>query len=52
MSVLTKIFYMVQSIVLSAIKTEASLENDDPAYQNVPSQQYEERIEKLSQQDK
>ena len=41
-----------QSIVLSAIKTEVSLESDDPAYQNFLFQQYEERIEKLSQQDK
>ena len=37
---------MVQSIVLSAIKTEVSLESDDQAYQNFLSQQYEERIEK------
>ena len=43
---------MGQSIVLSAIKTEVSLENVDPAYQNFLFQQYEERIEKLSQQDK
>ena len=43
---------MEQSIVLSAIKTEVSLQSDDPAYQNCPFQQYEERIEKLSQQDK
>ena len=42
---------MGQPIVLSAI-TEVSLESDDPAYQNFPFQQYEERIEKLSQQDK
>ena len=35
---------MVQSIVLSAIKTEVSLESDDPAYQNFLFQQYEERI--------
>ena len=41
-----------QSIVLSEIKTEAPLENDDPAYQNFLLQQYEERIERLSQQDK
>ena len=27
---------MGQSIVLSVIKTEASLESDDPAYQNFP----------------
>ena len=43
---------MGQSIVLSAIKTEVPLESDDPAYQNFILQQYEERIEKLSQQDK
>ena len=43
---------MGQSIVLSAIKTEVLLESDDPAYQNFLLQQYEERIEKLSQQDK
>ena len=43
---------MGQSIVLSAIKTEVSLESDDPAYQNFLFQHYEERIEKLSQQDK
>ena len=43
---------MGQSIVLSAIKTEILLENDDPAYQNFVLQHFEERIEKLSQQDK
>ena len=43
---------MGQSIVLSAIKTEVSLESDDPAYQNFQLQQHEERIEKLSQQDR
>ena len=43
---------MGQSIVLSEIKTEVSLGNDDPAYQNFLFQQYEERIEKLSQPDK
>ena len=43
---------MVQSIVLSAIKTEVPLENDDPAHQNFLLQRYEERIEKLSQHDK
>ena len=43
---------MGQSIVLSAIKTKVPLENDDPARQNFPLQQYEERIEKLSQQDR
>ena len=35
---------MGQSIVLSAIKTEVPLENDDPANQNFLLQQYEERI--------
>ena len=43
---------MGKSIVLSVIKTEVSLESDDPASQNFLLQQYEERIEKLSQQDK
>ena len=43
---------MGQSIVLSEIKTEVSLENDDPAYQNLLLQQYEQRIERFSQQDK
>ena len=43
---------MGQSIVLSEIKTEALLENDDPAYQNFLLQRHEERIERLSQQDK
>ena len=33
---------MGQSIVLRAIKTEVSLESDDPAYQNFLFQQYEE----------
>ena len=42
---------MGQSTVLSAIKTEVSLESDDPAYQIFLFQQYEERIEKLTQQD-
>ena len=40
------------SLVLSAIKTEVPLESDDQAYQNFLLQQYGERIEKLSQQDK
>ena len=40
------------SLVLSAIKTEVLLDSDDPAYQNFLLQQYGERIEKLSQQDK
>ena len=43
---------MGQSIVLNAIKTEVSLESDDPAYQNFLLQQYEERIESLSQSDR
>ena len=43
---------MGQSIVLSEIKTEVPLENDDLAYQNFLLQQYEERIERLSQPDK
>ena len=43
---------MGQSIVLSEIKTEVPLENDDPAYQNFLLQLHEERIERLSQQDK
>ena len=42
---------MGQSIVLSGIKTEVPVENDDPAYQNFLLQQYEERIESLSQTD-
>ena len=40
------------SLVLSAIKTEVPLDCDDPAYQNFLLQQYGERIENLSQQDK
>ena len=43
---------MGQSIVLSGIKTDVPLENDNPVYQNIPLQQYEERIERLSQSDK
>ena len=43
---------MGQSIVLSEIKTEVPLENDDPAYQNFLLQQHEERIERVSQTDK
>ena len=34
---------MGQSIVLSEIKTEVPLENDDPAYQNLLLQRYEEQ---------
>ena len=37
---------------MKSIKTEVLLDNDDPAYQNFLLQQYEERIERLSQQDK
>ena len=43
---------MGQSIVFSAIKTEVPSESDDPAYTKFLLQQYGERIEKLSQQDK
>ena len=43
---------MGQSIMLSAIKTEVPLDCDDPTNQDLPLQQYGERIEKLSQQDK
>ena len=35
-----------------SIKTEVPLENDDPANQNFLLQQYEERIERLSQHDR
>ena len=41
-----------QSIVLNAIKTEVSLDCDDPTNQNLLLRQYGERIEKLSQKDK
>ena len=40
------------SLVLSVIKTEVLLDCDDPAYQDFLLQQYGERIEKLSQQEK
>ena len=43
---------MGQSIVLSEIKSEVLLENDDPAYQNFLLQRYEERIKSLSQTDR
>ena len=43
---------MGQSIVLSEIKTEVPVENDDPEYQNFLLQRYEERIESFSQTDK
>ena len=42
---------MGQSVVLSELKTEVLLENDDPECQNFPLQRYEERIESLSQTD-
>ena len=38
--------------MLSEIKTEVPLENDIPSHQNLLLQRYEERIEKLSQQDR
>ena len=47
-----RLVVMGQSIVLSAIKTEVPLDSDHPANQNFLLQQNEERIEKLSQQDK
>ena len=40
------------SLVLRVIKTEVPLDCDDPANENFLLQQYGERIEKLSQQDK
>ena len=43
---------MGQSIVLSAIKTEVPLENDDPSHQNLLLQRYEERMKSLSQTDR
>ena len=43
---------MGQSIVLSEIKTEVLLENDDPAYQYFLLQHHGERNEKLSHQDR
>ena len=43
---------MGQSIVLSDIKAEVPLENDDPAYQNLLLQRYEVRIESLSQENR
>ena len=41
-----------QSIVLSEIKTEVPLENDDPVYRNFLLQRYEERMKSLSQTDR
>ena len=43
---------MGQSIVLSEIRTEVLLQNDDPAYQNFLLQQDEERISSFSQIDR
>ena len=43
---------MGQSIVFREIKAEVPLENDDPAYQNLLLQRYEERIKSLSQTDR
>ena len=43
---------MGQSIVLSEIKPEVSLENDIPSHQNLLLQRYEERIGLLSQENK
>ena len=43
---------MGQSIVLSEIKAEVSLENDIPSHQNLLLQRYEERIEMLSRENK
>ena len=40
------------SLVLSVIKTEALLDCDDLAHKDLLLQRYEERIEKMSQQDK
>ena len=42
----------VPHFVLSVIKTEVLLDCDDLAHKDLPLQQYGERIEKLSQQDK
>ena len=38
--------------VLSEIKAEVPLQNEIPSHQNVPLQQYEERIKLLSQENK
>ena len=43
---------MGQSIVLGEIKAEILLQNEIPSHQNVPLQQYEERIKSLSQESK
>ena len=43
---------MGQSIVLSEIKTEVPLQNEDPSHHQILWQQYEERIKLLSQESK
>ena len=43
---------MGQAIVLSEIKTEVPLQNDDPSHHQISWQQYEERIRSLSQESK
>ena len=43
---------MGQSIVLGEIKAPVPLENDDPAYQILLLLRYEERIERLSQENR
>ena len=43
---------MGHSIVLSEIKAEIPLENDIPSHRNLLLQRYEERIERLSQENK
>ena len=43
---------MGQSIVLSEIKTEVPLQNEDPSHHKILWQQYEERIKSLSQESK
>ena len=43
---------MGQSIVLSDIEAEVPLDNDNSAYQNLLLQRYEERIERLSQENR
>ena len=43
---------MGQSIVLSEIKAEVPLQNENPSYQNLPLQRYEKLIKLLSQESK
>ena len=43
---------MGQSIVLSEIKAEVPLQNENPSHHQIPWQQYEERIKSLSQESK